>query len=191
MPTVVEVRASHILVDSKEKADALREEILKGKSFDDAAKENSKCPSSARGGDLGFFGPGAMVPEFEKPAFSLKPGEVSEPIKTQFGWHLIKVTEQLDETAVREVRASHLLVDTKEEAEKLRQEILSGTSFADVAKKVSKCPSSQKGGDLGFFGRGKMVPEFEEAAFNMDVNQVSEPIKTQFGWHLLVVTDKK
>ncbi|MEI8377954.1 MAG: peptidylprolyl isomerase [bacterium] len=90
-----------------------------------------------------------------------------------------------------EVRASHLLVDTEEEALKLREEILEGKDFADVAAEVSKCPSGSKGGDLGFFSKGMMVPEFDEASFSLEVGELSEPVQTQFGWHLLIVTDKK
>jgi peptidyl-prolyl cis-trans isomerase C len=90
-----------------------------------------------------------------------------------------------------EVRASHLLVDTKEKAEALKKEILAGKDFGVAAKEVSICPSGNNGGDLGFFGQGKMVPEFEHAAFAMNVGEVSEPIETQFGWHLIKVTDKR
>lgn len=90
-----------------------------------------------------------------------------------------------------QVRASHLLVKTKEEVEKLREEILAGKDFAEAAKEVSLCPSGRNGGDLGFFGKGQMVPEFETAAFSLPVGQVSEPIQTQFGWHLLVVTGQR
>ena len=85
-----------------------------------------------------------------------------------------------------EVRASHLLVETEEEVKQLREEILGGVEFADVAKRVSKCPSGKEGGDLGFFGPGRMVKEFDEAAFSLPVGELSEPIKTQFGWHLLI-----
>jgi peptidyl-prolyl cis-trans isomerase C len=88
------VTASHILVDSKEKADEVKSEIENGKSFEDAAKEYSSCPSNASGGDLGSFSKGQMVPEFEEAAFSLELGVVSEPVKTQFGFHLIKVTSK-------------------------------------------------------------------------------------------------
>lgn len=90
-----------------------------------------------------------------------------------------------------EVRASHLLVKTEEEAKQLREEILGGKEFADVAAEVSLCPSGAAGGDLGFFGKGVMVKEFEDAAFTMNVGDLSEPIQTQFGWHLLKLTDKK
>ncbi len=89
------------------------------------------------------------------------------------------------------VRASHLLVETEEEAKKLKQEIEQGKSFAEAAKEVSLCPSGQEGGDLGYFGKGMMVKEFEDAAFSMNVGEISAPIKTQFGWHLIQLTDKK
>ncbi len=90
-----------------------------------------------------------------------------------------------------EVRASHLLVQTEEEAKQLREAILNGKKFEDVAQEVSLCPSGANGGDLGFFGKGVMVKEFEDAAFSMNVGDLSEPIQTQFGWHLLYLTDKK
>ena len=92
---------------------------------------------------------------------------------------------------VNEVRASHLLVDSEEQAANLREEIVAGKAFAEVAKAVSKCPSGRNGGDLGFFGRGRMVPEFDQAAFTQPVGEISEPIKTQFGYHLLVVTETR
>lgn len=87
------------------------------------------------------------------------------------------------------VRASHLLVKTEEEAAKLREEILAGKDFAEVAAQVSLCPSGRDGGDLGFFGKGQMVREFEDACFSMEVGEISNPIKTQFGYHLIKLTD--
>lgn len=87
-----EVKASHILVATEEEAKALYNEIKNGKDFAEAAKEHSKCPSGQAGGDLGFFPRGVMVKPFEDAAFSLKQGELSEPVQTQFGWHLILVT---------------------------------------------------------------------------------------------------
>ena len=91
-----------------------------------------------------------------------------------------------------EVRASHILVDDKRSAENIRKEIKEGEkSFEEAAKEYSDCPSSKKGGDLGFFGRGKMVPPFEKAVFNMEEGELSEPVKTQFGWHLIKKTGEK
>ena len=93
---------------------------------------------------------------------------------------------------ISQVSAKHILVDTKEEAIDIKSKIDSNTiTFEDAAKQFSKCPSGQKGGDLGYFGRGMMVKPFEDASFEADVNKVTDPIQTQFGWHLIKVTDKK
>ena len=92
---------------------------------------------------------------------------------------------------ITSVKASHILVDSKEEADLIKSKINNGESFEALAKKYSKCPSGENGGDLGYFERGQMVKEFEDAAFNLPVGKVSDPIKTQFGWHLIKVYDKK
>jgi len=89
-----------------------------------------------------------------------------------------------------EVRASHILVKTEEEAKKLYEEIKNGASFAQIAELNSLCPSGQNGGDLGFFGKGMMVKPFEDAAFSLEVGEISQPVETQFGWHLIQVTGK-
>jgi len=86
------VRASHILVEDKDTALDLKKKIEGGASFESLAKQHSSCPSKAQGGDLGWFGEGQMVKPFEQAAFDLSEGEVSAPVKTQFGYHLIKVT---------------------------------------------------------------------------------------------------
>ena len=86
--------------------------------------------------------------------------------------------------------ARHLLVDTEEKCLALKAEIEGGASFADVAKQNSSCPSGQSGGELGTFGRGQMVPEFDQVVFNNDLNVVHGPVKTQFGYHLLEVTSR-
>ena len=91
------VEASHILVDDEDKAKAILADIKSGKaSFEDAAKENSSCPSKEKGGALGNFTRGQMVPEFENAAFAMNAGDISEPVKTQFGYHIIKVTNKTE-----------------------------------------------------------------------------------------------
>ncbi len=87
--------------------------------------------------------------------------------------------------------ARHILVDTEIQATELKQKIEGGEAFADLAKQHSKCPSGQGGGDLGEFGQGDMVPEFDAVVFSdLPIGQVSEPVKTQFGYHLLEVTKR-
>jgi len=90
-----------------------------------------------------------------------------------------------------EVRASHILVDDEKTAKKIKADIDAGADFKKLAKKHSKCPSGEQGGDLGFFGKGQMVKEFEDAAFSLAVGVVSQPVKTEFGYHLIVVTAKR
>jgi parvulin-like peptidyl-prolyl isomerase len=90
-----------------------------------------------------------------------------------------------------EIRASHILVKEKKSADKLKYELDSGANFAMLANKHSLCPSGEAGGDLGFFRKGQMVREFEEAAFSLPVGVVSAPVKTEFGWHLILVTAKR
>ncbi|WP_057832068.1 peptidylprolyl isomerase [Colwellia sp. TT2012] len=86
--------ARHILVDTEEQCLALKTEIEAGKDFTEVAKEHSNCPSNAQGGDLGSFGPGQMVPEFDAVVFSAPLNTVQGPVKTQFGYHLLEVTER-------------------------------------------------------------------------------------------------
>ena len=88
--------ARHILVDSEELCEELKTKIAGGEDFADLAREHSSCPSGASGGDLGSFGPGMMVPEFDKVVFSAPVEEVQGPVKTQFGYHLIEVTSRAD-----------------------------------------------------------------------------------------------
>lgn len=86
--------------------------------------------------------------------------------------------------------ARHILVKTQAECEALKKEIDGGADFAEVAKKHSLCPSRARGGDLGEFGPGQMVPEFDRAVFQGEVGKVQGPVKTQFGYHLLQVTKR-
>lgn len=83
------------------------------------------------------------------------------------------------------IKARHILVDQEYEAKDLLKKLDEGKAFEELAKSFSKCPSSRNGGDLGEFGKGKMVKSFEDAAFALEINQVSPPVRTQFGYHLI------
>jgi len=93
---MAEATARHILVDKAELCEELKTKILDGADFEDVARENSTCPSSRRGGDLGSFGPGQMVKEFDAVVFSANLNEVQGPVQTQFGYHLLQVTSRTD-----------------------------------------------------------------------------------------------
>lgn len=88
------------------------------------------------------------------------------------------------------VSAKHILVDDLEQMKEIKVEITNGMSFEEAAQKYSKCPSASQGGSLGNFTRGRMVPEFEDAAFALQVGEISEPVKTQFGYHLIQIDEK-
>lgn len=114
-----QVKAKHILVEDEAKAESVAAEIAGGKAFEDAAAEYSTCPSKEKGGDLGYFGKGQMVPEFERAAFEGEPGKVIGPVKTQFGYHLILVEDKKEEQraeyeAIREQLADKLLQQKKQ-----------------------------------------------------------------------------
>jgi len=141
-----EVRASHILIGvepnasaedkkkAKDKADALLKEVKGGKDFAEVAKANSTCPSSAQGGDLGFFGKGQMVPPFEQAAFALKKGEVSDVVETQFGYHIIKLTDKKEPETVKFEDTKERIVDYLKQ-QKLQKAV---NDFLEEQKKKAK-----------------------------------------------------
>jgi len=140
------VQASHILIGVdpkltaeekaklKEKAEALLKRAKAGEDFAALAKDNSTCPSKAQGGNLGFFGKGQMVPEFEKAAFSLKPGEISDVVETKFGYHIIKVTDKKAEGTVAFSDAKNDIVNYLK-IQKIQQNI---SAFVDKLRKEAK-----------------------------------------------------
>ena len=187
---------------TKDEAKKLIDEIYKklkgGADFAELAKEYSDCPSGKRkGGNLGIFPANRMAPAFTEGVKGIAVGEITEPIETPFGYHIIKRQE------VEEVHARHILLmhaeskrkpssvtRTKDEAKKLIDEIQEklkgGADFAELAKEHSDCPSGkQKGGDLGTFGKGRMAPPFEKAAFGLEENGVSDVVETEFGYHII------
>lgn len=92
---------------------------------------------------------------------------------------------------VKTVSASHILVGSEKDARKIMDRIAKGEDFAELAKRFSKCPSKSKGGNLGWFGKGQMVPEFEQACFNGKTGDVVGPVKTEFGYHIIKITGQK
>jgi len=204
-----DVHASHILL--KVGPDALPKDTLEvynrimalkkraaKEDFGALAKKNSEDPSAKdNAGDLGWFSVLRMVYPFETAAFNTPIGKVSEPVRTRFGYHIIKVQDKRD--AQGEIRAAHIMIKTGKEAseedvakakEKISEvsELLKkGQSFEDLAKKYSEDKgSSVKGGELPKFGAGRMVAAFEAAAYALKADgDISEPILTDFGWHII------
>src|SRR6202047_3583094 len=94
-------------------------------------------------------------------------------------------------TGEQEVHARHILVETEDEAKQIEDELKKGADFAELAKKKSKDPGASDGGDLGFFTKDQMVPEFSAVAFALEPGKISDPVKSQFGWHVIKVEEKR
>jgi peptidyl-prolyl cis-trans isomerase SurA len=202
------VKLSHILLEikpSQETKDSLRrkaEMVLKlakkGNDFAQLASLYSDDPTGKEGGDLGFFRKGDMIPKFEEVAFALKPGEISKVVETEFGYHIIKVEEKKDDL----LHARHILIlvrpsqkdslRTREPADSLYHQLLEGSDFGELAKKFSTDEESKKlGGELGWYPVDQMTPEFREGVKDLQIGNVSPPLESQFGIHILKVLDRR
>jgi peptidyl-prolyl cis-trans isomerase SurA len=187
-----------------QKAAGIRERILNGESFENVARGASDDPSvKVNGGNLGYFTVFQMIMPFEDAAYSLKTGEISEPVRTPYGYHIIKVTDKRPSKG--KIKVAHIMKasppgtdDT--EAKKAEDEInniyiqlLDGASFKDLARKYSDHKeSSSKGGELNWFGTGEIIPAFSEAAFSIsDTGKFTKPVRTVYGWHIIKLLDKK
>lgn len=139
------------------------------------------------------------------PAFQAQMAKIKDELLANFALEKALAGVKVDETEVKQyydehkdemmadatVEASHILVDTEEKANEIAADIAAGKiTFEDAARQFSSCPSSAEGGALGAFGRGQMVPEFDSAVFAMEVGEISGPVKTQFGYHLIKLTAK-
>ncbi|MDG1278071.1 MAG: peptidylprolyl isomerase [Algoriphagus sp.] len=210
------IRASHILIQfppTPSKEDSLivlkmalkvKNEVENGGNFNQLALEYSDDPSAKQNkGDLGYFTALQMVQPFEDAAYNMKPGEVSNPVLTNFGYHIIAVQDRQPNPG--QVQVSHILVRidpnnpngedlAKRKVNDIYIEIQKeSTTWEDIVRDYSEDPSSrEKGGLLPWFSVGSMIPEFEMAAFMLtEPGEVSPPIRTQYGYHILRLEEKK
>lgn len=153
-PAEQEAHARHILLESEEQAKKVAAEIEGGKSFEDAAKEYSRDPGSPDDGDLGFFRKEEMVPEFAEAVFAMKPGEVSGPVQTQFGWHVIQLVEfrDLPRPTLEEAHDDIVRKIAREEGQKVMEKLRSDAKI-EIIGAESAAPSS---------GRPQLAPPAEE-----------------------------
>lgn len=210
-----DVEVSHILIKIKDNPSptdtlaayqkALRaRKRLMTENFGKVATDVSDDPSVEQNkGYLGFFTGGMLVYPFEKAMYSLPIGEISQPVRTFYGYHIIKVHSRRPSRG--QVHVSHIIKVVKSDAseadkEKAHKEIVAisarlknGEDFAKIASTESDDKgSASRGGELAWFGVGRMVREFEDAAFALTTKgQVSEPIQTAFGWHIIKLDDKR
>ncbi|ARS37475.1 peptidylprolyl isomerase [Pontibacter actiniarum] len=211
-----EVNASHILVSVASDATPedtlaaynrvmeLRQRAQKGEDFGKLAQEHSQDPSAADNqGNLGYFTALQMVYPFEDAAYKTAVGQLSMPVRTRFGYHLIKVNDKRD--ARGEAKVAHIMVRSKPDApaadslaakqrvDAIYRRVQKGEDWGRLATEFSEdANSASNGGELPWFGTGRMIPSFEEAAFGLQKpGEVSKPVYTPYGWHIVKLIEKR
>jgi len=185
------------------KLEDIRKKIAAGGKFEDLANQFSDdLTSKANGGNIGWYAAFKLPKVMDRAAFSLKINEVSKPIRSDFGYHLMIVK---DERAARgEVKIAHILLlagenpteekknALKDTAQMIYDRILKGEDFAELVKKYSHDKASaNKGGELQWFGAGRMITEYVDNAFLLNKGEISKPFSSMFGWHIIKLIDKK
>lgn len=210
-----EFRLAHILVlvpqqASPEQIEARRvralqalSELRRGTDFAKVAATYSDAPDAMQGGSLGWRPAGRLPTLFLDALERMQAGDVSDILRSPNGFHMVKLLEKRGRAApagVQQTNVRHILLrareglsesEARERLRRLRERIVTGTDFAEIAKLHSEDASAQKGGDLGWVAPGDTVPEFERAMNDLKEGEVSEPIQTPFGWHLVQVVQRR
>lgn len=192
---------------TRAKAMAILAQLRNGADFEATASAQSSGEYALSGGDLGWRSLARLPTVFAEKAQHMKRGEIAGPIRTGNGFHIIKLVDKRGNNGadgghkITENKVRHILIkidpmttekQAKAKIESLRKQITNGASFATVAKKYSDDPgSASKGGELGWVVDSDLVPAFAKAMDSLKVNQLSQPVKTQFGWHLILVEARK
>ncbi len=178
-------------------------ELRKGAPFAEIAATYSDAPDALQGGNLGWRAAGRLPALFLESLDRLKPGEVSDILRSPNGFHIVKLLEKRGKDAapsVVQTRARHILLRAKEGASdadlrariaRLRERIVAGEDFAELARVNSEDGTAARGGDLGWIAPGDTVPEFERALNALREGEISQPVQTPFGWHVVQVQERR
>ena len=187
----------------RRRAMAALSELRRGVPFAQVAATYSDAPDALQGGNLGWRPSGRLPQVFLGAVAKLQPGEVSDILRSPNGFHIVKLNDKRGRAAaggVQQTRVRHILLrardglseaEARQRLQGLRERISAGTDFADLAKTHSEDASASKGGDLGWIAAGDTVPEFERAMNALKDGEVSPPIQTPFGWHLVQVLERR
>ncbi|HLX23085.1 MAG TPA: peptidylprolyl isomerase [Usitatibacter sp.] len=210
-----EFRLSHILImvpqqatpeqieQKRRRAVLALAELRKGTNFPQVAATYSDAPDALQGGNLGWRSSARLPQLFLDVIDKMQPGDVSDIMRSPNGFHIVKLLEKRGKaavTGVQQTHVRHILVRPKEglseaearrKLEDLRAKIASGADFAEIAKSNSDDASASKGGDLGWVAPGDTVPEFEKVMNGLKDNEISQPVQTPFGWHLVQVLGRR
>lgn len=201
--TVPEQAAPDVVATRRQRTAQALEEIRAGKDFAQVAAAFSNAPDASSGGNLGWR-TGARLPTvFSDEVRKMKPGDVSGILRSAGGFHIVKLADKRNRNqpmVVEQTHARHILVkvnETTSEAEgkarieRLRDRLVGGAKFEDVARANSEDASSARGGDLGWISPGDTVPDFERAMNALSIDELSQPARTPFGWHLIQVLERR
>jgi peptidyl-prolyl cis-trans isomerase SurA len=210
-----EYKLSHILIalpdaassdqvsKARESIEAIKQNIEQGADFAQQASEFSAGGNALQGGDLGWRKLAEIPSLFANIVPKMKVGVISEVIRSASGFHIIRLDEKRngEQVLVQQTHARHILIKTDEitnlqqarqKLEEIRQRIINGDDFAELAKQYSDDPGSGGlGGDLGWFGTGKMVKEFQQVVDDSALNEVSEVFRSPYGWHIVQVLERR
>ena len=210
-----EFRLAHILVLVPEQATSAQieskrkravqalGELRKGAEFAQISAQFSDAPDALQGGNLGWRPSGRLPAIFLEALTALKQGEITDILRSANGFHIVKLLDKRgrnDQPTIQQTRARHILIrpkegvtddDARERLARLRERIIGGADFAELAKVHSDDPSATKGGELGWLSPGDTVPEFERVMNQLRDKEISAPVQTQFGWHLMQVEERR
>lgn len=210
-----EVRLGHILISvpeaagpddikkAQEKSDAVMAELNKGKDFAEAAITYSDGQQALNGGDLGWRSPNEVPTIFTELVETMKVGELAGPIRSPSGFHIVKLLDKREDTGhmVSQTLARHIMIRPTElisddearlRVQQIRDRIMAGESFEDMAREYSDDPlSASKGGQLDWFEPGRYGTAFDEAVAGLKKGEISQPFRTQVGWHIVQLLDRR
>lgn len=206
---------AHILVKVPEQAsqaevskkrlriEAAAEDLKAGKPFNEVAAIYSEAPDALKGGELGWRNASRLPSLFLDALTPLKPGQVTAIIRSPNGFHLIRMIDRKsasENQIIAQTKVRHILVkvneavsesDAKARIERVRERLLNGGKFVELARLFSEDGSANQGGDLGWVSPGDLVPEFEKVMDTLKPDELSEPVRSPFGWHLIQVQDRR
>ena len=201
--TVPDQATPDVVESRRQRADEALAQVKSGKDFGQVAASYSNAPDASSGGNLGWRTRARLPSIFADVVGKMKPGEVSEILRSAGGFHIVRLVEQRNRnqpTVVEQTHARHILIkvnestsesEAKTRIDRLRERLGGGAKFEDLARVNSEDASAARGGDLGWISPGDTVPDFERALAKLSVNELSAPVRSPFGWHLIQVLEKR
>lgn len=201
--TVPEAASPDQIQARRTRADEALAKLKGGADFKQISASYSDAPNALQGGELGWRAPGRLPNIFVQAVTSMKVGDISGVLRSPNGFHILKLVEKrsnVQQVVVQQTKARHILVrlnevvaetEAKRRLAEIRERIVKGADFAEQARLQSEDASSVRGGDLGWLNPGDTVPEFEQAMDALKPGEISEPVQSPFGWHLIQVVERR